>query len=128
MDWLEINYVLLDCRCKRMIFQKSGEKKFTFQCSKDKSRKFLISALKVDQLIMKGCAAFLVSVVLDDNVGKSVQDVEVVKEFEDVFLEDLTGLPSDRELEFFIDLLSGTSPVSMAPYRMAPAELAELKK
>ena len=77
---------------------------------------------------MKGCAAFLASVVLDGNVGKSVQDVEVVKEFEDVFPEDLTSLPSDRELEFSIDLLSGTSPVSMALYRMAPAELVELKK
>ena len=52
----------------------------------------------------------------------------MVKEFEDVFLEDLTGLPLDRELKFSIDLLPGTSPVSMAPYRMAPTELVELKK
>ena len=47
--------------------------------------------------------------------------MEVVKEFENVFPKDLTGLPPDRELEFSIDLLPGTSPVSMAPYRMAPA-------
>ena len=42
---------------------------------------------------MKGCVAFLASVVLVGNVGKSVQDVEVVKEFEDVFPKDLTSFP-----------------------------------
>ena len=77
---------------------------------------------------MKGCVAFLTSVVLDGNVGKSVQDVDVVKEFEDVFPKDLTGLPSDRKLKFSIDLLPGTSHISMAPYRMALAELTKLKK
>ena len=77
---------------------------------------------------MKECVAFLASVVLDGNVGKSIQDVEVVKEFKDVFPKDLTGLPPDRELKFFIDLLPGTSPVSMTPYKMAPVELAKLKK
>ena len=123
MDWLEIHYVLLDCRCERIIFQKPGEKEFTFQCLKDKSRKFLISALRVDRLIMKGCAAFLASVVLDGNVGKSVQDVDVVKEFEDVFPEDLTSLPPNRELEFSIDLLLRTNPISMASYRMIPIKL-----
>ena len=48
MDWLETHYVLLDCRCKRMIFQKPREKEFTFQCPKEKSGKFLISALRAD--------------------------------------------------------------------------------
>ena len=48
MDWLEIYYVLLDCRRKRIIFQKSGEKEFTFQCPKDKSKKILIFALRTD--------------------------------------------------------------------------------
>ena len=42
---------------------------------------------------MKECVAFLASVVLDGKVGKSIQDVDVVKEFEDVFPEDLIGLP-----------------------------------
>ena len=118
----------MDCHHKRIIFQKFGEKEFTFQCLKDKSGKFLISALKADQLMMKGCTTFLASMVLDGNVGKFVQDVEVVKVFEDVFPKDLTGFPPDTELKFFIDLLSGTNPVSMAPYRMAPIELTELKK
>ena len=52
----------------------------------------------------------------------------VVKEFLDVFPEDLPGLPPDRVLEFFIDVIPGTTPISKAPYRMVPVELAELKK
>ena len=52
----------------------------------------------------------------------------MVHEFEDVFPDEVQGLPPSREVEFFIDLVPGTGPVSMAPYRMAPAELVELKK
>ena len=107
---METHYVLLNCRRKRMIFQKPGEKEFTFQRPKDKSEKILISALRADRLIMKGCAAFLASVVLESNIGKSIQDVEVVKEFGDVYPEDFTSLPPDRELEFSIDLLSEPVP------------------
>ena len=128
MDCLETHYVLLDCCRKRIIFQKPREKEFIFQCPKDKSKFFLIFALRADRLIIKGCTAFLASVVFDGNVGKSVQDVEVVKEVEDVFPEDLIGLSPDRELKFSIDLLPRTNPVSMVSYRMAPAELVKLKK
>ena len=52
----------------------------------------------------------------------------VVREFLDVFLEALLGLPSEREVEFSIEQVPGTAPISKAPYRMAPAELQELKK
>ena len=52
----------------------------------------------------------------------------VVKEFLDVFPEDLPGVPPDRVLEFSIDVIPGTAPISKAPYRMAPVELAERKK
>ena len=56
-----------------------------------------------------------------------IEDIHVVREFPDVFPEDLPGLPPDREVEFSIDLVPGTTPISKAPYRMAPAELKELK-
>ena len=45
-----------------------------------------------------------------------------------MFPDDLSRLPPAREIEFTIELLPGTSPISKAPYRMAPAELAELRK
>ncbi|XP_052478451.1 uncharacterized protein LOC105775484 [Gossypium raimondii] len=55
-----------------------------------------------------------------------IQVVPVVCEFSDVFPEELPGLPPEREVEFSIDLIPGTAPISIAPYRMAPTELKEL--
>ena len=57
-----------------------------------------------------------------------LNDIPVVREFSDVFPKDLPGIPIDREIEFSIDLLPGTSPISKAPYRMALIELKELKE
>ena len=54
--------------------------------------------------------------------------IPVVCEFLDVFPEDLPGLPPDREVEFSIELEPGMAPISRRPYRMAPRELAEMKK
>ena len=59
--------------------------------------------------------------------NEKLEDIPIVKEFPDVFPEELPGLPPDREIEFSIELLPGTGPISKAPYRMAPAELKELK-
>ncbi|XP_062118839.1 uncharacterized protein LOC133832520 [Humulus lupulus] len=54
--------------------------------------------------------------------------ISVVSGFPDVFPKDFPGLPPDREIKFYIDLILGAQPISIAPYRMEPAELAELKK
>ena len=52
----------------------------------------------------------------------------VVGEFLDVFPDELPGLPPDKEIEFSIDLIPGSKPVSITPYRMTPAELTELRR
>ena len=57
----------------------------------------------------------------------ALTDIPVVCEFLDVFLDELPGLPPDREIEFKIELLPGTAPISQRPYRMPPNELVELK-
>ena len=53
--------------------------------------------------------------------------IPVVHEFEDMFQEEVPGLPPSREVKFSIDLVPGTGQISMAPYRRAPMELVELK-
>jgi hypothetical protein len=55
-------------------------------------------------------------------------NIRVVRDFPDVFLEELPGMPPDREVEFVIDLLPGTAPISKRSYRMSVEELKELKK
>jgi hypothetical protein len=58
---------------------------------------------------------------------KSIADIPVVCKFPDIFPNDLPGLPLDRDVEFKIELLPGTAPISRRSYRMPPNELAELK-
>jgi hypothetical protein len=61
--------------------------------------------------------------------GKFIGDnIHVVRDFPDVFLEELPGMPPDREVEFVFDLLPGTAPISKRPYKMSVEELKELKK
>jgi hypothetical protein len=55
-------------------------------------------------------------------------EVVVVNEFPDVFLEELSGMPPDRDIEFVIELKPGTTPIYKTPYIMATPELAELKE
>ncbi|GJT55405.1 reverse transcriptase domain-containing protein [Tanacetum coccineum] len=57
---------------------------------------------------------------------KRLEDIPVVREFPEVFLEDLPGLPLVRQVEFQIDLIPGAAPVARAPYRLAPLEMKEL--
>jgi len=58
----------------------------------------------------------------------SMGDLSVVREFPKVFLEDISSLLPEQEIDFSIDLVLGTGPISIVPYRMSTIELVELKK
>ena len=77
-------------------------------------------------MLRKGCQGFLAYVVNEENDLK-LEDIPIVRDYPDVFPEDLPGLPLEREAEFTIDVALGTASISKAPYRMAPLELKELK-
>ncbi|GKD01160.1 putative reverse transcriptase domain-containing protein [Tanacetum coccineum] len=62
----------------------------------------------------------------DKSEEKRLEDVPIVRDFLEVFPEDLHGLPPMRQVEFQIDLVHGVAPVTRAPYRLAPMELQEL--
>jgi hypothetical protein len=62
------------------------------------------------------------------NQASTVNQAKVVQEYPDAFPEDLPGMPPDRDIEFIIELLPGTPPISKRPYRMPINELVELKK
>ena len=76
---------------------------------------------------MKGCQGFLAHVIDSRVASPSISEIPIVHEFSDVFPDELPGFPIDREIEFSIELLPGVSAISIAPYRMAPLELRELK-
>jgi hypothetical protein len=60
-------------------------------------------------------------------ITSQLEEIPVVREFADVFPDELLGMPPDRDVEFVIELQPGTAPISKRPYRMPPKELVELK-
>ncbi|XP_074337594.1 uncharacterized protein LOC141674791 [Apium graveolens] len=98
------------------------------QVSKPSGCGKFISAIKAKKMIAHGFEGFLAYVIDMSKVQPELEDVLVVREFSDVFPEDLEGLPPEREIEFSIDLLPDAQPISKAPYRMAPLEVQELKE
>ncbi|GJV93166.1 putative nucleotidyltransferase, ribonuclease H [Tanacetum coccineum] len=86
---------------------------------------------KIAQKYMeKGCQLFLAHVTVKENKDKldekRLEDVPTVRDFPEVFPEDLPGLPPTRQVEFQIDLVPSAAPVARAPYRFAPSEMEEL--
>jgi hypothetical protein len=69
---------------------------------------------------------FLARIVEKKPEGRKIQDISVVRDFPDMFPEDVSGLPPVRQVKFRIDLVPGAAPVAKAPYRLAPAEMQEL--
>jgi len=65
---------------------------------------------------------------LKESGEKGVGELPVMQEFPEVFSDDIIDLPPEREVEYATDLVPGTSPISIAPYRMSASELGELKK
>ncbi|XP_070676322.1 uncharacterized protein [Malus domestica] len=126
-DWLHYNLSHIDCYGKTVTFHHPGLPEVTFMGERSRVRHGVISAARVKRLLSKGCLGYLAHVVLNDVASSSMEDVQVVKYFPDVFRDDLPGLPPDQDVEFTIDLLPGTDPVSLTPYRMASIELRELK-
>ncbi|GJU45444.1 putative reverse transcriptase domain-containing protein [Tanacetum coccineum] len=92
----------------------------------------IISCTKTQKYMEKGFPIFLAHVTakeVEDKSGKKrLEDVPIVRDFPEVFPEDLPGLPPTRQVEFQIDLVHGAAPVARAPYRLAPSEMKELSE
>ncbi|GKA43699.1 putative reverse transcriptase domain-containing protein [Tanacetum coccineum] len=96
------------------------------------ARLYIISYTKTHEYMLKGCPVFLANINTKETEDKSeekrLEDVPIIRDFPDVFPEDLSGLPLTRQVEFQIDLIPGAAPVARAPYRLAPSEMKELSE
>ena len=127
MDWLASNYASMDCFRKEVIFRRPGLPAVVFYGEWRRAPSVLIYAIYARCLLQKGCKGNLAHVVDTRSSEVRLEDVPVVRYFLDVFPDDLPGLPPEREIDFPIDLVPGTTSISLPPYRMAPTELKELK-
>ncbi|XP_061349883.1 uncharacterized protein LOC133295080 [Gastrolobium bilobum] len=119
MDWLVENRITLDCQAGKVIVPSRDGNFLSFAT---------ISLLQVRKELLRGAAGYLLSIEAETLVENPIQNVPVVNEFEEVFPDEIPRLPPQREVEFSIELIPGVGPISIAPYRMVPLELRELKK
>jgi hypothetical protein len=109
---------------------------FVIQTNKKLSHSSIQCATKAVRLTKKdGTIVEFVVIVQADQASTlsqtkvtALEEILMVQEYPDVFLEELSGMPPDRDIEFLIELLPGTPPTSKRPYRMPINELVELKK
>ncbi|GJW96923.1 hypothetical protein Tco_0178731 [Tanacetum coccineum] len=133
MDWLAKYHAVIICaekivripfRDEILIVRGDGSS------NKHGTRLNIISCTKAQEYLTKGCHVFLENITAtkdkDKSKEKRLEDVPVVQEFPEFFLEDLPGIPPTRQVEFRIDLVPGATPVARAPYRLAPFEMKKL--
>ena len=128
MDWLHLAYANIDCRTREVKFQLPSEPVLEWKGNDVVEKGRFISCHKAQKLISKGCIYHIVRVRDVDSDSPSLESVPIVNEFLDVFPDDLPGIPLEREIDFGIDLLPDTNPISIPPYRMDPVELKELEE
>jgi len=127
MDWLNQYQATIDCNQKILTLTTSEGERIRCKGGNSASTIPLISSTKACKLINKGCTVYIYAVEVSNTQEPNLKGIPVVQDFPEVFQE-VHGLPPDQEIEFFIELLPGTTPISKAPYRMAPTELVERKK
>ncbi|GKB21705.1 putative reverse transcriptase domain-containing protein [Tanacetum coccineum] len=125
MDWLSKYHARIICDEKVVHIPIDGET-LIIRGDRSKTRLSLISCIKTERYISRGYQVFVAQVMEKKSDEKRLEDIPVVREFLEVFPEDLPGLPPIRQVEFQIDLIPGAAPVARAPYRLAPSEMQEL--
>ena len=128
MDWLVTYHASVDCFGKEVVFRPLGEPEFRFKGFRMHALPRVISALQAKRLLRKGYQGYLAHVVDTRKEVLKLDDIPIMREYPDFFPKDLPRILVDREIEFSIDVLPRISPISKAPYRMAPTELKKLKE
>ncbi|KZV28235.1 hypothetical protein F511_02105 [Dorcoceras hygrometricum] len=129
MDVLSSYKATVDCFHGVVRFRPDTGERWDFYGTDSRLKIPLVSAMEMFSLLSLGNAGFMIY-ALDNSQEQQLElrDIPVVREFPDVFPDEIPGFPPRREIDFSIELVPGTAPISRAPYRLAPAELKELKE
>nr|GEX48355.1 putative reverse transcriptase domain-containing protein [Tanacetum cinerariifolium] len=139
-NYIRMRHKARDCRSKNMasecnalivcgkkeVYEPYNNKTLVVKSDSSVSRLKVISCIKARKYIERGSQLFIAQVTEKEPAKKQLQDVPVICNFPEVFLDDLPGLPPPRQVEFKIELIPGAAPVTRTPYRLASSELKEL--
>jgi hypothetical protein len=126
MDLLEAHRAMVDCFAKRVFcVEDEGRPVEIHDVWRKVSLRF-ISTMKVKWCMRQGCRLYVVE-AMNERRGPSLDQYPVLSEFKDVFPNELSRLPPERELDFTIELKHGVEPISKTLYRMTTPELCELQ-
>ncbi|XP_070036815.1 uncharacterized protein [Nicotiana tomentosiformis] len=128
MDWLSPYHAILDCHTKTVTLVMPCLPRLEWNGILDYVPSRVVRFMEAQRMVDKGCDAYLAFVRDFSAYTPTIESILVVRYFPDVFTEDLLGMPPDRDINFGIDLLPGTQPISIPPYRMALRELKDLKE
>jgi hypothetical protein len=129
MDWLKQHKEVLDCYTKLLNYKDDfGTTRTTHGIPKYVSVR-QVSAMQLKKCMRKGCQVYVIQVtnLLEKEDKTKLEDLAILCEFRDMFVDEILELPPRREIDFSIDLLPGSTPISKAPYRMSLLELTDLK-
>ncbi|KAJ9545105.1 hypothetical protein OSB04_024812 [Centaurea solstitialis] len=123
MDWMSNHRATICCAEKIVMLALPDGGVLEVHGEKPRRDIKIVSYMKMRSHLRKECVAFMAHVIDKKAKEKQIQDIPVVREFPEVFPEELPGLPPQRQVEFHIDL---TGPIAKSPYRLAPSEMQEL--
>jgi hypothetical protein len=127
MDWWELHDAILNYKTKRLsLVDDKRQRRVIVDRNQGVSLRF-ISSLQLRKNMRKGCKLYTILMLNEKGVVEGLEHLPVVREFTNVFPEELPGMSSKRELEFTINLKPGTEPIARTPYHMLTSELQELK-
>jgi hypothetical protein len=129
LDWLVANKTKLDCYSKTLECEDEEGRRVTLQGIQNLVLVRQISSLQVKKYCIKGRPLYAIQVLNSvENEKPSLEDHPILREYKDVFHEEVPGLPPRRDIEFSIELVPRVVPMSRTPYRMSTPKIVELKQ
>ncbi|WMV45461.1 hypothetical protein MTR67_038846 [Solanum verrucosum] len=120
-------YVVLNCNTKSVTLDIPRREKLEWEWVYKPKQAKIISSIRASKLVEQGCLAYLAHIRDVEVESPSIESIHVVSDRREVFPNELHCMPTDRDIDFCIDLEPGTRRISIPPYRMALSELRELK-
>jgi hypothetical protein len=127
MDMLESHEAILNYKMKWLSLVDDGGQRCVIVGQNQGVSLRFISSLRLHKIMCKGCNLYLILPLNEKGIVEGLENLLVVREFADVFPEELHGMFSERELEFTINLKSRNEPIEITPYQMSTPELQEFK-